>query len=252
MKKTPYLIFFAMILSLFSACNKETGNNINVIMQNSILGCVENDTVKEGFQYEIIKEFADSFGYQLNIILAENIENAIKQFGSGEGDILADALPTTISMKHQINFSVPLFTTKLVLIQKKRGKKERNLLAKNISDLEEKTVYVPENSPYIQQLKYIIEDSGIQFRIVKRNQSIEKLAELVANGKISYLATNTLTAKYLSSKNNELDYSMPLGFNQFMAWGINKKNQKLNEELNLFLENFVETEKYRQIYRKYF
>ena len=245
-----------IILLLFSSCNffnkDENSKTLNVIMQSSILGCVIKDTITEGFQYEIIKEFADSFDYQLNIIFAGNIENAIKQFKNGKADILAHALPTTISMKQQLDFSVPLFTTKLVLIQKKRSKKEKSLLAKNISDLEEKTIYVSENSPYIKQLEYIVEDSGIQFYIVKRNQSVGKLVGQVASGKIEYLAANEMTARYLSGINNEIDYSMPLSLNQFMAWGINKKNQKINEQLNLFLENFVKTEKYRKIYRKYF
>ena len=221
-------------------------------MLNSVLGFVAKDTINEGFQYEIIKTFADSFGYKLNIIAYENLENSIKQINKGKADILAYALPTTLFMKQHIEFSVPLYITKLVLIQKKRNKKEAALLVKSISDLEEKTIYMSENSPYIKQLEYIIEDSGTKFYIVKRRQSIEKLAEQVANGKIEYFAVNEMVAKYLSSKNKELDYSMPLGLNQFMAWGINKKNQKINEQLNIFLENFVKTEKYREIYRKYF
>ena len=250
MKKLSYIL----IICLFSSCNffNKEDKTLDVIMQNGVLGYVENDTVTEGFQYEIIKIFADSFDYQLNIITYENIENSIKQINNRKADILACALPTTLSMKEKLEFSVPLYTTKLVLIQKKREKKERKLLAKNIFDLEEKTIYVSENSPYIKQLEYIIDDNGIQFRIVKRKQNIEKLAEQVATGKIEYFAANEMTAKYLSSINSELDYSMALGLNQFMAWGINKKNQKINEQLNIFLENFVKTEKYREIYRKYF
>ena len=248
------LLTILIILSLFSSCiffNREN-KTLNVIMQNGVLGYVENDTVTEGFQYEIVKAFADSFGYQINIIECENLENSIKQINKGKADILAYTLPTTLSMRQKLEFTVPLYTTKLVLVQKKRDKKERKLLAKNISDLEEKKIYVSENSPYIKQLEYIIEESGIEFKIVKRKQSIEKFAEQVANGKIEYFATNSLIAQYLSSINNEIDYSMPLGLSQFMAWGINKKNQKINEQLNLFLENFVKTEKYREIYRKYF
>jgi len=253
MKKLSYIL---IIVLSFSSCDffykEKDKKTLNVIMRNSVLGYVEKDTITEGFQYEIVRAFADSFGYQLNIITYENLENSIKQINSNKADILAYALPTTLSMKQKLEFSVPLYTTKLVLVQKKRDKKEKKFLAKNISDLEEKTIYVSENSLYIKQLEYIIEDSGIQFRIAKRKQSIEKLAEQVANGKIEYFATNSLIAQYLSSINNEIDYSMPLGLSQFMAWGINKKNQKINEQLNLFLENFVKTEKYREIYRKYF
>jgi len=250
MKKLPYIL----IIFLFFSCsffNKEN-KTLNVIMQNDVLGYIENDTAIEGFQYEIIKIFADSFGYKINIITYENIENSIKLINRHKADILASALPTTLSMKEKLEFSVPLYTTKLVLVQKKREKKERKFLAKNISDLEEKTIYISENSPYIKQLENIILDSGIEFLIVKRKQSVEKFAEQVANGKIEYFATNEMIAKYLNSINSELDYSVALGLNQFMAWGIDKKNHKTNEELNIFLENFVKTEKYREIYRKYF
>jgi len=253
MKQLPYILITLFILSSCNFFNKEKNNEtLNVIMRNGALGYVENNAIKEGFQYEIVKTFADSFGYKLNIILYENLENSIKYINNGKADILAYALPITLSMKKQIEFSVPIYTTKLVLVQKKDNTKDKNLLVKNISDLEEKTIYIQETSPYIKQLNCIIEDSGIEFFIVKRNQSIEKLAEQVVNEKIKYFVTNEMTAKYLNSFNNELDYSMALGLNQFMAWGINKKNHKFNEQLNIFLTNFVKTEKYRYIYRKFF
>jgi len=253
MKKLSYIL---IILFLVSSCDffhkGKTDKMLNVIMSNSVLGYIAEDTITEGFQYEIVKAFADSFDYQLNIINYENLENSIKQLNKGKADILAHALPITLSMRQKLEFSVPLYTTKLVLIQKQRNKKDKAGLTKNISDLEDKTIYVSENSPYIKQLEYIIEDSGTKFHIVKRNQRVEKLAEQVANGKIEFFAANEMVAKYLNSKNNELDYSVPLGLNQFMAWGLNKKNQKINEELNIFIKNFVKTEKYREIYRKYF
>ena len=254
LNKTVSLIFFAIILSFISSCNKDEKEDktLNVVMQNSILGCVSNDSLTEGFQYEIIKEFADSFGYQLNITVADNLEIAIQQFNKNKNDILAYALPTTASMKEKLTFTVPLYTTKLVLIQKKRSKKDKNLLAKNISDLEEKTVCVPEHFSYIKQLQYITEESGIEFKIRIKNQSIEKLAEQVVTQKIEYFATSEMTAKYLCNIYQDLDYSMSLGLNQFMAWGINPKNQQLNEKINNFLENFVKSEKYRHIFRKYF
>jgi len=221
-------------------------------MLKSTLGCIYKDTTTAGFQYEIIKEFADSFDYKLNIILAENTESAIKQFTGGKGDILACALPVTTAMKQKITFSTPLYTAKLVLIQKKRSKKDNALLAKNIFDLEEKNIYVPENSPYIKQLEYVMEESGTKFNIIKSSQNMEKLAEQVSSEKIAYLAVNSLTAAYLSNKNPDLDYSISLGLNQFMAWGISKKEPQMGEQLNIFIENFVKTEKYREIYVKYF
>jgi membrane-bound lytic murein transglycosylase F len=250
-------IFILAVLLFFSSCNffddKKNENNIVVILQNNALGCVFGDSAITGFQYEIVKEFADSFNYQLNIILSDNLEHSIRRLNKGDADILAQCLPTTVALKKQLNFSVPLYKTKLVLIQKKRTKKDKNLLAKNIFDLEDKTIFITGNSPYIKQLEYIIEDSGIKFNIAKKNNSsIEKLAEQAGNGKIPYLAADEMSAKHLSINNKEIDYSMKLGLNQFMAWGINKKNRQLNTQLNSFLENFIKTEKYRQIFRKYF
>jgi membrane-bound lytic murein transglycosylase F len=257
MYKIVKILFCVAILLSFLSCSflkkeKDDKNTINVILQNNILGCILNDSVMQGFQYEIIKEFACLYDYQLNIIFLDNIENSIKQINNSDADVLAHALPTTIFMKKQLNFTEPLYKTKLVLIQKKYGKKDKNLLAKNIYDLESKTIFVTD-TPYIRQLKYIIEDSGIKFNIaVKHKQNIEKLAEQVCDGKISYFATHELFAKYLNTKYKDIDYSMDLGLNQFMAWGINPKNKKLNEKLNIFIKDFVKSEKYRQIYRKYF
>ncbi|MDR1544152.1 MAG: transporter substrate-binding domain-containing protein [Prevotellaceae bacterium] len=247
-----FLVISISVLSCNKFCQKNEQKELCVIAENNILGYAIKDSVMQGFQYEIIKNFADSFDYQLNIILSNNLETSLKSLQKDEADILLRCLPTTLSLKKEVDFTTPLYISHLVLVQQKREKKEKNLLMKNISDLEGKTIFINHNSPYIKQLQYIIEESGIDFKVEKINISnFEKLAENIVSGKISYLAIDKMTAKTLAKINTNLDYDTALGLNQFMAWAVGKSNPKLKTQLDAWLEEFLKTEKYREIARKY-
>jgi membrane-bound lytic murein transglycosylase F len=227
---------------------------LTVVAENNILGCVINDTAVNGFQYEIIKSFADTFNYKLNIVLSNNLETSLEMLKNGEADVLARALPTTLSLKNEFDFTIPLYTSNLVLVQHKNGgKKRKNVTVKTLSDLEGKTVCVLENSPYIRQLHFLVEDSGIDFYVeTTRSSKLKHLAEMIDVGKIPYLAIDKNTAVYLQKLNPNLDIETKLGLNQFMAWAVSKQNQELKNQLDDWLATFLQEAEYREILRKYF
>jgi membrane-bound lytic murein transglycosylase F len=259
LKNIMKFCIFAMVCTAFFSCNffkknfADEKKTLTIVAENNIFGCIFNDTVYEGFQYEIIKNFADSFDYQLNIILENELGTSLDKIKNGDADVLIRCLPATLPLKKKVDFTTPLYISRLVLVQQKKDKKQKNhLLAKTVSDLEAQTIYVPANSPYTKQLQYIIEDSGIDFKIEKTNiVRLERLAEMVSSGKIHYLAIDENTAKYLAKIDKNLDYQTDLGLNQFMAWAVGKSNQKLKKQLDLWLEYFLATRQYREIIRKY-
>jgi ABC-type amino acid transport substrate-binding protein len=49
-----------------------------------------------------------------------------------------------------------------------------------------------------------------------------------------------------------LDISMPIGFEQAYCWAVRADNPELLEKLNAFLEKFMKTKTYKDIYNKYY
>jgi membrane-bound lytic murein transglycosylase F len=64
-----------------------------------------------GFEYEILKEFANELGVELEIKIVNNLDDLIPMLNNGEGDIIACNYTITRERKKQIDFSLPYIRT---------------------------------------------------------------------------------------------------------------------------------------------
>ena len=55
-----------------------------------------------GYEYELIKQFAEDNGLKLKVIVAENIGKLIEMLKAGKGDIIAYDIPITGDLKKEI------------------------------------------------------------------------------------------------------------------------------------------------------
>ena len=74
---------------------------------------------KMGFEYELLKEFADELGLELEVKVVHNLDDMISMLNKGEGDLIACNYTYTKERLKEIEFSEPFIKTPQVLIQKK-------------------------------------------------------------------------------------------------------------------------------------
>jgi membrane-bound lytic murein transglycosylase F len=72
-----------------------------------------------GFHYELLKQFTDLLGVDLEIITENHLEQAFNLLNSGKADLLAIGLTVNSSRKKEILFTEPILETRQVLIQLK-------------------------------------------------------------------------------------------------------------------------------------
>ncbi|HOL30240.1 MAG TPA: transporter substrate-binding domain-containing protein, partial [Paludibacteraceae bacterium] len=84
------------------------------------------------------------------------------------------------------------------------------------------------------------------------NVNLEQLGEWVALGKIRLTACDEREAQHLKLTYPQLDISLPLGFDQHYAWMVDKESIQLLQQLNDFLNDFIGSSAYWNIYRKYY
>lgn len=214
-----------------------------------------------GFEYELLKRFGKKLGLDVEIKIEKSIGEMFNKLNKGEGDLIAFNLTVTNERKLKVNFTNYLNTTKQVLVQRmpynwrKLTKDQINSqIILNTLDLDGKTIHVRHSSSYLVRLNNLVQESGIDIKIIKADDSLstEDLIQLVAEGKIDY----TISDENIAHVNQEyfpiLDISTPVSFEQKIAWAVNQKSDSLLIELNNWISDFTKTLDFQVIYERYY
>ncbi len=206
-----------------------------------------------GFQYEIIKAFADSLGVELQISEQNDTKKAIEGLKTGEYDIVANVVPVTTEYTEGVVFTKTLISTRQILVQRiPTDSLQKNIISKQY-ELANDTVFVPYNSAYKMRIKNLSDEIAETIHIIEvKDVSAETMVRLVSEGKIK----NTICSEQLSYKLKRqypnIDISLPIGFTQDHSWVVNAESKKLIEKLNDFLSDFIGSTAYWELYRKYY
>ena len=226
---------------------------LSVLTDSSSIGfAVRGDSVS-GFQYEIVKAFADSLGVELVITEKNDIKACMDGLNAGDYDLIANFIPVTTEWKKSALFTTPFFTSREVLIQRINNNLSRSKILTKHSELANDTVYIPVNSPFKMRLNHLSNEIADPIHIIEvKNKSSEQMVRMVALGKIKYTICNEQFAQKLKLKYPNIDVSLPIGFAQQQAWVVHPRSTKLMEKLNEFLGDFIGSSSYWNIYRKYY
>jgi membrane-bound lytic murein transglycosylase MltF len=119
-------------------------------------------------------------------------------------------------------------------------------------DLSGKTLYVPENSPFLLRLRNLAKEIGDSIYIKHiPNYEAEQLIILVAKGDIDFAVTDEWTARKAQKYFPEIDIQTAIGFTQPEAWALRKNSPELLQVMNNFINSQVESGKIDKLYQKY-
>ena len=226
---------------------------LTVVTDSSSNGfALQKDSVF-GFQYEIVKAFADSLGLELRISKQNDAQKAINELLNGEFDIIANTMPVTTDYPEGVVFSKPLMTSKLILVQKLPDDSLAEIPIKKQFELGNDTIYLSRNSAFKARLQNLSNEIAEEIHIEEiNNVSVETMVKLVSTGKIKNTVCTEEQGLKLKKLYNNIDISLALGFNQHYSWVVNSKSPLLLEKLNAFLSDFIGSEAYWKLYSKYF
>jgi len=226
---------------------------LSVVTDSSSMGfAVEKDSVY-GFQYEIIKAFADSLGVELEISEQNDVKKAIEGLKDGEYDIVANLVPMTTELKDGVIFSKTIMSSRQVLVQRIPADSLQRMPVKKQYELANDTIYMPYNSVYKMRIKNLADEIADSIHILEiKNVSTETMVRMVSQGRIKNTICSAQLAEKLKRQYPNIDISLPLGFTQEHGWVLNSKSALLAEKLNEFLSDFVGSSAYWELYRKYY
>lgn len=281
--KQILILFIAMFALLIPhSCNVDSENsstefNMPEIVDNSFAKIIErgkliastdyNSTnyfiyrgAPAGYEYEMLKAYADYIGVELELMVNNDFEEAQASLASGKVDLIAMGLSINSDRNSLVDFTVPMWQTRQVLVQRKPENWRRMAsmeevsakLVRNPLDLAGKMVYIPRHSAYAQRLRNLQQEIGDSIIIVEFPQTSERLIEMVAKGEIDY----TVSDEHIASVNQkyfpDIDVNTPISFPQNVAWAVNKNSDSLRNSINQWIDGFMNTKIARFIYNKYF
>ena len=228
-----------------------------VLAENSSTSFFIYKGKKMGFEYEILKEFAEELGVTLEVKIVNNLDEINDILNRGEGDIVACNYTVTRERRSEINFSTPFLQTNQVLVQRKSTPETKDQKVTFITDpiqLGNKKVVVWERSSYYTRLIHLQDEIGdtIMIRPTQAQEGVEELIEQVSDGVIDYTVAERNVADINERFYDNLDVSLPISFKQNIAFGLNKKSPILQKRLNSWLSKFMNREAFSYIKRKYF
>lgn len=213
-----------------------------------------------GYEYEMLNAYAGYIGVDLELVVNNDFEEAQAELAAGKVDIIAMGLSINSDRTGLVDFTQPMWQTRQVLVQRKpenwrkmasMEKVSENLI-RNPLDLAGKTIYIPRHSAYAQRLRNLQHEIGDSILIVEFPQTSERLIEMVANGEIDYTVSDEHVALVNQKYFPDIDVSTPVSFPQHVAWAVNKNSDSLKNNINQWINEFLNTKIARFIYNKYF
>lgn len=262
--KTSILVFFS-ILIFTSGCKQSTGTVVvydfpeikqkKEITVLTLFGSMSYFIYKGenmGYEYELLKDFADTNGLSLNLKIAPNVNKLQEMLLAGEGDLIAYNIPVTNDGKENLLYCGRSVIDEQVLVQPTQSK---TLVLKDVTQLIEKEVWVIHDSKYHRRLLNLNDElgGGILIRIIEQDSiSTEDLIAMVSTGEIPYTLSEAELAKLNKTYYRNLNISLKISHPQRTSWAVRKNTPLLAEQIdNWFVEN-ENTPRYRAITKRYF
>ncbi len=222
---------------------------LQVVTRNSPSTYFQDRNGKTGFEYELVKHFADHLGVQLVIKTADNLEQLFDSLGTEDGPVLAAAgLVVNPERYDHVRFSDAYLdvSSQFIYHQKNnRPKNPKHLIGKNLLALKGS---IHEHSLQALQLDY----PELSYSVSDQVESVD-LLRMVDEQQIdmTLVTSNQLAMNQVYFPNIRvaftLEDSIPLG------WAIAAGNDvSLLNEINRFLANAKQSGLIQQLTERYY
>jgi membrane-bound lytic murein transglycosylase F len=214
-----------------------------------------------GFQYEKLRMFADYLGVDLEIIVANTLDEAFRSLEEGKSDVIAMGLAVTLDRTEKYDFTLPVLQTRQMLVQRKpeNWRKMRTWddiekkMIRNPLDLAGKTVVVQKSSAHNGRLNNLSEEIGGEIIVLEDPlMEAEQLVEAVAHGEIEYTICDEHMAGLFEKLYPEIDIRTPVSFPQNIAWAVRQDSDSLRLTINEWLSSNKDSYAFNHLTEKYF
>ena len=206
---------------------------LRVITRNSPATYFQDRNGETGFEYELVKRFADDLGVKLEIETADNLDDLFGQLGKPNGPVLAAAgLVSSERRKQQVRFSHPYLEVTPQIIYRNGQSRPTNA-----ADLAGKKIIVLKGSTHAEQLAELKKQNpAIEYEESDAVEVVD-LLRMVDEGQIdlTLVDSNEVAMNQVYFPNVRVAFDLGDASNQSWAVAAGEDNSLLNE-VNSYLD----------------
>ncbi|MEY8247564.1 MAG: membrane-bound lytic murein transglycosylase MltF [Bermanella sp.] len=244
--KQQWLIKFGFALSLLAlvaAIAIHSGNQhqykdvvesgvLKIITRNSPTTYFQDRDQSSGFEYELALRFSEYLGVELQVQVANSLEDLITEVESGNVAFAAAGLTVTAARSEHVTFADSYMSVTQQLIYRTDRKRPKSMQA-----MLEGTLMVTAHSSHAQQLRHLQSTTMPELSWIERDDAeVSELVQMVQNGEIDFTIVDSNEFEALSGFYPKVRTAFDVSPPQDLAWAFAKfsDNKLLNEARDFF------------------
>ena len=229
---------------------KKTGI-LNVVLLNAPSTYMIGTDGPQGFEYDLLKSYADYLGVELNVTAAHTVKEALELSKRSDIYITSASLAKTSSRKNIYNFGPSYFEVQEQVICN-RGMLRGNYFPRDVEGLAGLKIMVGADTSYVETINSL-QDDGFEINaVVSSDYSTEELLEKVANHQIDC----TIADSNIYSINFRYLPGIALAFSisprEQLAWILQKDAQDLEINMYAWLNDYNQKGKMTELKDHYY
>jgi membrane-bound lytic murein transglycosylase F len=203
-----------------------------------------------GFEYELLRKFAEQQGLQLEMIVPYSRALLIPMLLWGGGDVVSASVAISDQQRRRgVEFTRPYNTVSQVVVTRKD---DPGLI--HVNQLKGRTIWVRKSSAYWSTLERLREKSGIKFFLsaVPEELENEDIINRVANGEYDLTVSDSHIVDVALVWRDDVRAAFKVKDRVEHGWVVRKQDRALLEAFNAFIEKEYRKLYYNVTYNKYF
>jgi membrane-bound lytic murein transglycosylase F len=224
---------------------------LNVVLLNApSIFYIGNDG-KQGFEYDLLKSYADYLDVDLNFTSVHTTKEALSFSKDLNIDIISAAITKTKSKSKKFNFGPSYFEVQEQVICSRKMPKGKKF-PRDIEDLTGLRMIVGEGTSYSETLESLVDDGfDIDVRYTEE-YSTEELLGKVASNKIDCTVADSniyaINLRYFT----EIALAFSISGHEQLAWIFPKKSETLKQDMYSWLNVYNQSGKMAQLRDHYY
>nr|WP_285903230.1 membrane-bound lytic murein transglycosylase MltF [Alkalimarinus sediminis] len=189
----------------------------------------------KGFEYDLVKDFADYLGVDLEIVLYDNIADILAAVNSEDVDLAAAGITQTRERQQSYLFGPSYQDIKQqVICNRKNG------APKSIADLVNRDIHVISQSSYVERLKELAKETPELSWTEHHSVSTEELIHDVADGHIECVVSDSNIVKLNQRYFPNIKTGVAITETQPLAWVLSQQSATLKQVINDWFTQYRE------------
>ncbi len=187
-----------------------------------------------GFEYELLKRFAENHGLALEVVVMKPNDNPYDMLNSGKGDIIAANYAVTEIREQIVDFTRPYNIVSQILV----FSGELYKIPQTLEEVDRRNIPItvrPNSSYYHRLLELQRQGYSFNINLVSNTNHTEALLIDVSRGEYVATVADNNIFRAVNSYMDHLAKGPVLDKQDKIAWAVRKNADGLKKELNQFL-----------------